>query len=770
MMIHISIYLVAIDITSLESTILQSRGARVKNRFPAPVILLGRKYICRSSTLSRGVEVILKDPQSKTKQLFNHIYDYYSEKDIERHSFIQKERNHDITLLQNLRVQHICDLMVEDRKRCYGLYVCSSEKVDQYNRYEKAKFLLNSIPYPGVEFFTKYRDNHYQAEDLYFDWNDPCNTAEITIRSLNMFPWRWAEYRDWDLIKLTQAYVYLIMSYLADPISNLGLLIHCISGWDRTPLFVSLVRLLLWAEGEIHPSLSVDEILYLNITYDWFLFCHQFCHRFSRGEDIFHFCFEFLKYATADEYSLAYHRREASKASSVVDEELSSSVLATYKNGTWFENSMMRMPRSADVLSGSTTRLMDEKSMDGKDLEKDLVFDMEGDDMNMEVGDAYQLVGERGRPKSDQFWVVGRDHMKPEASFFDELLKQSSLQSDYSTSFGSRKAAAPQTILEDDLLAHDVYRISGASVEQHFVLEWSDEINVAASPEAVGSWEIISEIERRRTEEHKKRQMDSHLRGGSKPYFASSSAPTEHFEARPLIDEALSSSVKLVYTNMKDGLVPKPIVLEDYDGCQIHESRPAAQSAIPIQGRNERTSRTSGTHTAAVTSSMNTTEVKEISAQPAVRDAQPLTTEAISMPMTSPHVVRTSPNKTLRREDEVGSEVDDVLLLLSATPQSEAPEIVSPHQPAPIGLLQDGTHSENKSFAASTPIKMGNSSSSVGLTAGKRDAVNSFPGRVDRRERLLQLRMRFLELYVAIIGPMPNSSGGIWTWLNAAVA
>lgn len=73
-----------------------------------------------------------------------------------------------------------------------------------------------------------------------------------------------------------------------------------------------------------------------------FLDSHQFCHRFSRGEDIFHFCFEFLKYATADEYSLAYHRREASKASSVVDEELSSSVLATYKNGTWFENSMMR--------------------------------------------------------------------------------------------------------------------------------------------------------------------------------------------------------------------------------------------------------------------------------------------------------------------------------------------------------------------------------------------------------------------------------------------
>ena len=26
-----------------------------------------------------------------------------------------------------------------------------------------------------------------------------------------------------------------------------GLLIHCISGWDRTPLFISLLRMSLWA-------------------------------------------------------------------------------------------------------------------------------------------------------------------------------------------------------------------------------------------------------------------------------------------------------------------------------------------------------------------------------------------------------------------------------------------------------------------------------------------------------------------------------------------
>ena len=51
-----------------------------------------------------------------------------------------------------------------------------------------------------------------------------------------------------------------------------GILVHCISGWDRTPLFISLLRLSLWADAVIHRSLSPLEILYLTIAYDWFLF------------------------------------------------------------------------------------------------------------------------------------------------------------------------------------------------------------------------------------------------------------------------------------------------------------------------------------------------------------------------------------------------------------------------------------------------------------------------------------------------------------------
>ena len=31
-------------------------------------------------------------------------------------------------------------------------------------------------------------------------------------------------------------------------------------GWDRTPLFVSLLRLTLWADGEAHQTLTADEV------------------------------------------------------------------------------------------------------------------------------------------------------------------------------------------------------------------------------------------------------------------------------------------------------------------------------------------------------------------------------------------------------------------------------------------------------------------------------------------------------------------------------
>lgn len=74
----------------------------------------------------------------------------------------------------------------------------------------------------------------------------------------------------WDLLTITQNYMELIIHYVST--SSGGMLLHCISGWDRTPLFISLLRLSLWADGAIHTSLGARDILYLTVAYDWFLF------------------------------------------------------------------------------------------------------------------------------------------------------------------------------------------------------------------------------------------------------------------------------------------------------------------------------------------------------------------------------------------------------------------------------------------------------------------------------------------------------------------
>lgn len=43
-------------------------------------------------------------------------------------------------------------------------------------------------------------------------------------------------------------HLFVSFSFPLPPVTDdSGLLVHCISGWDRTPLFISLLRLSLWA-------------------------------------------------------------------------------------------------------------------------------------------------------------------------------------------------------------------------------------------------------------------------------------------------------------------------------------------------------------------------------------------------------------------------------------------------------------------------------------------------------------------------------------------
>ncbi|XP_065742192.1 myotubularin-related protein 14 isoform X7 [Phocoena phocoena] len=222
-----------------------------------------------------------------------------------------KVRGYDIKLLRYLSVKYICDLMVENKKVKFGMNVTSSEKVDKAQRY--ADFTLLSIPYPGCEFFKEYKDRDYMAEGLIFNWKQdyvdaPLSIPDFLTCSLNI---DWSQYQSWDLVQQTQNYLKLLLSIINSD-DDSGLLVHCISGWDRTPLFISLLRLSLWADGLIHASLKPAEILYLTVAYDWFLFGHMLVDRLSKGEEIFFFCFNFLKHIISEEFSaLKIQRRKS---------------------------------------------------------------------------------------------------------------------------------------------------------------------------------------------------------------------------------------------------------------------------------------------------------------------------------------------------------------------------------------------------------------------------------------------------------------------------
>ncbi|XP_053325444.1 myotubularin-related protein 14 isoform X2 [Spea bombifrons] len=304
-----NMYESTVQVSKLQDLVNRSKMARCRGRFACPVILYKGKHICRSATLAGWGELYGRTG-------YNYIFsggsdDAWAESEVAEDDvaarngdsqLFDKVRGHDIKLLRYLSIRYICDLMVENKKVKFGLNVTSSEKVDKAQRY--ADFTLLSVPYPGCEFFKEYKDRDYSAEGLVFNWKQdyvdaPLNIPTTLSRHLNI---DWREYQRWDLVKQTQNYLKLLI-HIINGDDNSGLLVHCISGWDRTPLFISLLRLSLWADGMIHSSLEPAEILYLTVAYDWFLFGHMLVDRLSKGEEIFFFCFNFLKHITSDEFS-----------------------------------------------------------------------------------------------------------------------------------------------------------------------------------------------------------------------------------------------------------------------------------------------------------------------------------------------------------------------------------------------------------------------------------------------------------------------------------
>ncbi|XP_054713416.1 myotubularin-related protein 14-like isoform X2 [Uloborus diversus] len=291
----------------------KSNSARCRKRFPVPVIFCEGKFVCRSATLACGGEMLFRDVSGC-------IFNAYTNSDIEEKNsslytsngaLSTDRRSQDIKLLKELSVSYICDLMVENKKVKFGLRVTSSEKVDKENRY--CDFKIMQLPYPGCEFFKKFKDNNYVAQGLMFDWEQSYVDSPLRLPSdsvASSLGIQWCNYKMWDLVKLTQNYLKLLLTFIVEDTSSI--LIHCISGWDRTPLFISLLRISLWADGRAHASLSAVEIAYLTLAYDWYLFGHDLPSRLKSGEEILLFCFEFLLYLASDEFSTKKRCRKIS--------------------------------------------------------------------------------------------------------------------------------------------------------------------------------------------------------------------------------------------------------------------------------------------------------------------------------------------------------------------------------------------------------------------------------------------------------------------------
>ncbi|CAF1232368.1 unnamed protein product [Rotaria magnacalcarata] len=283
--------------------------ARCRSRLVAPAIFVEGRYICRSATLSSWGEIyprfsmdLLVDATSRrsvpstnnTDETLNDI------EQPQQRSVFDKLRGADIDLLKIFDIGSIVNLMVQEKNLLFGLKITATEKSDKYDRYRT--FQLISLPYPGCEHFREVAAQKYNSEFILHDWSLSKNAAilEVPNHLSSCVDTDWSTWRSWSTIHLTQNYMQLFFRHLEK--DKRGILIHCLSGWDRTPLFISLLRLSLWADCAIHQSLTVEEIIYLTLAYDWYLFGHNLPERLAHGEEILYFTFMVLPHLIDDRF------------------------------------------------------------------------------------------------------------------------------------------------------------------------------------------------------------------------------------------------------------------------------------------------------------------------------------------------------------------------------------------------------------------------------------------------------------------------------------
>lgn len=258
-------------------------------------------------------------------------------------SKMERIRRADARALKTMGVTDVIDLMVEDELLRVGNVVqcVTSEKNVTKDTYRGVR--VHTMPFPGIELNAIFEENvrNYVTSDVGKKGITVKELCKAYYRAFTTVPFEWekycsvslsspllsndpsSEWRDWKAlhsVRLAKLYCRQLMKALGSaaigmPLGSLfgnvgGILIHCISGWDRTALFASLTRTLLWAEGIMHAWMSPSQFAYHTLAHDWLLFGHDMGERMALGIQVVVFFMELLPDLTSNRYTLAYYLKE----------------------------------------------------------------------------------------------------------------------------------------------------------------------------------------------------------------------------------------------------------------------------------------------------------------------------------------------------------------------------------------------------------------------------------------------------------------------------
>ncbi|XP_035232479.1 myotubularin-related protein 14-like isoform X2 [Stegodyphus dumicola] len=306
------------DVDEFAPLVEQSRFSRRHNRFPVPVILFCGKYICRSASVHPNVVSQWYEKDGR--------YRYFEDTDFQygmtttcatyllQNLKFQRQIRKDVDVMRYCNIRYIFDLRMENRMGKRSEAVNASEPF--YLQYYE-EFKRISVPYPESSEFKEFYFNR-RVDLLHYNWNSirDCFDFQLPENDSIVPPPKidFTKYKEWKVVMLTFNYFSLLLNYVTS--TEKAILVQGNRGFDKTPLFITLLRLSLWADGLIHKSLNPIEMSYLTLAYDWYLFGHDLPKQFDKGYLIMLFCIHSIRYITWLRVSSASSDRWRNRVSS----------------------------------------------------------------------------------------------------------------------------------------------------------------------------------------------------------------------------------------------------------------------------------------------------------------------------------------------------------------------------------------------------------------------------------------------------------------------